>query len=197
VSSKPFSVGWWAISDGTTLTLADGRALHTVPGDIFRIGEYYGCVDGKPNTGLRYTAQQVAKELVKREKRMGIYGLVEDGVADAAIFNEENRMCIATDMAKEGVYWDKADKRSGSRKQGWEAMRQMLLNAHPDPEGYPREEPGMFVFDSCVDFIRTVPSLPRDDKDLDDVDTDAEDHIADETRYFVRHKDSEMTEEDF
>ena len=196
-SSKPFSVGWWAISDGTTLTLADGRVLHTVPGDIFRIGEYYGCVDGKPNTGLRYTAQQVAKELIKHEKRMGIYGLVEDGVADAAIFNEENRMCIATDMQKEGVYWEPADKRSGSRKQGWEAMRQMLLNAHPEPDGYPREEPGMFVFDTCVDFIRTVPSLPRDDKDLDDVDTDAEDHIADETRYFVRHKDSEMTSDDF
>jgi hypothetical protein len=31
-----------------------------------------------------------------------------------------------------------------------------------------------------------VLALPRDEKDLDDVDTDAEDHAADETRYRVR-----------
>lgn len=33
---------------------------------------------------------------------------------------------------------------------------------------------------------RIVPNLPRDKKDPDDVDTDAEDHDADVTRYRVR-----------
>ena len=32
-------------------------------------------------------------------------------------------------------------------------------------------------------FIETVPAIPRDEKKMDDVDTDAEDHIADESRY--------------
>lgn len=49
-----------------------------------------------------------------------------------------------------------------------------------------RERPGLFIFDSCAQFIRTVFSLPRDEKDMDDVDTDAEDHIGDESRYRVR-----------
>mgnify|MGYP003597154235 CR=1 FL=1 len=54
----------------------------------------------------------------------------------------------------------------------------------------PMEDPGLFAFDTCRQFIRTVPTLPRDANKTDDVDTHAEDHIADETRYrclVVRH----------
>ena len=47
------------------------------------------------------------------------------------------------------------------------------------------EEPGLFVFSTCRQFIRTVPVLPRSDTDPDDVDTKAEDHVGDETRYRV------------
>ena len=39
------------------------------------------------------------------------------------------------------------------------------------------------VFDTCRDFIRTVPVLQHDRMRLEDLDTSAEDHIADETRY--------------
>ncbi len=39
------------------------------------------------------------------------------------------------------------------------------------------------VFDTCRDFIRTVPVLQHDRLRLEDLDTSAEDHIADETRY--------------
>jgi hypothetical protein len=41
------------------------------------------------------------------------------------------------------------------------------------------------VFDNCRRFICTALSLPRDDRDMDDVDTDAEDHVGDEARYRV------------
>jgi hypothetical protein len=40
----------------------------------------------------------------------------------------------------------------------------------------------MFVFSNCRHFIRTVPALPRDEVDMDDVDSRAEDHVGDETR---------------
>jgi hypothetical protein len=49
----------------------------------------------------------------------------------------------------------------------------------------PREEPGLFVFNTCTMFIDLVPILPRDEVDQDDVDTEAEDHIGDEVRYRV------------
>ena len=72
----------------------------------------------------------------------------------------------------------------GSRKSGWEHMRRMLVAAKQQP----MEEPGLFVFDTCRQFIRTVPMLPRDPHKPDDVDTASEDHIGDETRYALTHK---------
>jgi hypothetical protein len=64
-------------------------------------------------------------------------------------------------------------------------MRQRLKAALPTGNG-PREFPGLFVCERCEQFRRTVPVLPRDlDRDPDDVDTDTEDHIADESRYRV------------
>ena len=125
----------------------------------------------------------------------GSIARVEPGPADASIFDVENGISIADDMAAEvridgalypGIDWDPADKAPGSRKQGWEQLRQRLANAYR--RGHePREYPGLFIVRGrCPHFLRTVPTLPRDDQDLDDVDTDAEDHIADEVRYRLR-----------
>lgn len=41
----------------------------------------------------------------------------------------------------------------------------------------------LYVFSTCRHFIRTVPNLVYDDKDVEDIDTDGEDHIYDELRY--------------
>jgi hypothetical protein len=89
-----------------------------------------------------------------------------------------------------GCPWLPADKRPGSRITGWDQMRRMLKNAWPSPLG-PRERQGLFVFDHCEQFRRTIPVLPRDESDQDDINTDAEDHIADEVRYRVRHSGSQ------
>ena len=45
-------------------------------------------------------------------------------------------------------------------------------------------KPMLYVFETCRDFfIRTVPILQHDPDRPEDLDTSAEDHIADETRY--------------
>ena len=43
----------------------------------------------------------------------------------------------------------------------------------------------LYVFENCRDFIRTIPALAYDDKKVEDIDTAGEDHIYDETRYFL------------
>ena len=43
----------------------------------------------------------------------------------------------------------------------------------------------IYFLDCCEDTIRTLPTLQHDDKDIEDLDTEAEDHAADETRYAV------------
>jgi len=185
-SSKPFSVGWWAESNGEPITV-DGRTVGLVRGDIIRFAEWYGCTPHVDNEGLRMLAKEIAQGILDRESDMGIKGRVKKGPADSSIFSDyEPKKSVYGDMKKVGVVWKKVDKAKGSRVQGWELIRKLLKDAIPGIEGV-RESPGMFICDRCVDFIRTVPVLPRDEKDIDDVDTEAEDHIGDEVRYRVRH----------
>ena len=49
-----------------------------------------------------------------------------------------------------------------------------------DDNGFPM----MYVFKNCKAFIRTLPLLQYDEHKPEDLDTDGEDHVADEVRYF-------------
>lgn len=193
-SAKPFSVGWWAKSDGSDYRDREGKWHSTVRGDLFRIAEWYGCEAGESNVGLKMTNTNITKGIIERELEMGLYGRVNNGVADSAIFNYENGSSIATDMGQPvridgreypGIGWLPADKRPGSRITGWNQCRKMMEQAHP-PETGVREHPGLFVFSTCYDFLNTVPVLSRLKNNPEDIDKDSEDHIADEMRYKVR-----------
>jgi len=139
---------------------------------------------------------ETAKGIREREELWGMSGRVIPGPADTNIFTEENGTSLANEMSKpvrlsngkmvRGIQWTRADKRPGSRKMGWKAMVERFENAKPTETNFVREKPGLFVFgEHCPQFLRTVPILPRDEKDMDDVDTDAEDHIGDTARYRV------------
>jgi hypothetical protein len=58
---------------------------------------------------------------------------------------------------------------------GWDQMR-----ARINGDGV---RPSLYVFETCRDFIRTVPVLQHDPARPEDLDTGAEDHVADEARY--------------
>ncbi len=184
-SSAPFSVGWWAVSDGTEVVIGvddEGQPLKRAfpRGTLFRIAEWYGW-SGKANEGCRMLASEIARGIKTKEVEMGLAGRVQAGPADSAIFDTQNGVCIADDFSRGGIRWERADKSPGSRRNGWERVREYLAAGLE----HPMEKPGLFVFDTCRHFIRTVPSLPRDKKDPDDVDTAAEDHVGDEVRYRV------------
>lgn len=189
--SKPFSVGWWAQSNGEPLTLPSGRVVGQVRGDLIRIQEWYGW-DGTPDKGLRMTASEIAIGIRERQREMGIDSRVHPGVADGSIFDQwEPGKSIQGDMRKKGVKWLRADKGPGTRVQGWQQVRELLKNAKPKDNH--REQPGLFVSDLCTQFLRTFPVLSRDRKDPEDVDTKIEDHIADEVRYRCRAKQAKRT----
>jgi hypothetical protein len=186
-SSKPFSVGWWAESNGEPIKIGD-RLIGEVRGDLVRFAEWYGWT-GRRNEGVKMLARDIALGILDREEDMGLKGRVVPGPADSAIWGEENGMSIERDMRMAGVYWEKADKSPGSRVQGWQILRERLSNAAPIRIGEPREQPGLFVTRRCVQFQETVPVLPRSQRNPDDIDTEAEDHIADEVRYRLTRKD--------
>lgn len=198
-SSKPFSVGWFAESDGTEVTLADGKKRTFTRGSIIQIAEWYGW-NGKANEGCKMLAVEVAKGIKERESFMksvkNVKGEIQKntmrvrpGPADSAIYATENGVCIADDMESGGIRWLKADKSPGSRVNGWEMFRKYLKSADT-------EEPGFYVFSNCLQTIRTIPVLQRDERKTEDVDTHAEDHIADMIRYKLSGK-HEKVEQSF
>jgi len=182
--SKPFSVGWWAESNGRPIQLF-GKEYGNVKGDLFLFDELYG-MGKEENKGLNLPAGIIAEQIREKEKEMGLHGKIKRGPADSSIFSKYDGIkTVAGDMKKEGVYWDPVDKSAGSRIQGWQQIRTMLQGALPATGG-PREAPGIFVCERCNEFRRTVPCLSRDDKNLDDVNTETEDHAGDMARYRLR-----------
>ena len=97
------------------------------------------------------------------------------GVADPAIWDAEMGMSVMEYALKHGIYFVKGDHK---RIPGW---MQCHYRMQFDADGFPR----MYVLDSCEDFIRTIPQLQYDQHKVEEVDTDGEDHIADEFRYFA------------
>lgn len=176
-SSSPFSVIWWAESDGT---VAPNGIIYP-RGTMFVISEWYGW-NGKPNEGNKMLAHEIADGILEREKTGMLRSLlINDGAADTQIWQSDPLIgiSIADEMAERGVNWLKADKTPGSRKQGWQRLRRFLKAS----SSFPMEEAGLFIFNNCVQWVRTVPVLPRYEKDRDDVDPNAEDHAGDATRY--------------
>ena len=181
-SSKPFSLGWFAESNGTPYKDADGEEVSTVKGDIFHIAEWYG-TNGKPNGGLVLEPSEFADGVVERELHYGFRNRVKPGPADLNIFTRDRGASMHDLYARKGVKFQRANKGPMSRQKGWQVCRDFLKNAMPNENGSPREYPGLYIFDRCRYFQDLVPSLPRSDKDPDDINTESEDHIADMLRY--------------
>jgi hypothetical protein len=199
--SRPFATIWAAVSDGDTVEMPDGSSRRTVRGDVFVFMEYYGCVKGKENTGLCMLSGEVAKNIILTEMRNEYYGRVKAGIADSAIFSQEDGHCIADEMRNRiriddryypGLNWIGANKKSGSRSVGWELIRKRLRNSVPEKVNgitLPREKPGLFFFNTCRDCLRTIPDLEKDPKKDFDLDTTSEDHLADALRYLISYLD--------
>ena len=184
-STHPFSVGWWAEANGEEATLPDGTIFCPPPGTLIRIAEWYGAQEIGLNKGLRLSAKEIAKGIKEREKMLTEQGWIESrvkaGPADNQIskVNEKDVESIKKKMADEGVDWIESDKRPGSRTNGLQLIRDRL-EASKTKEG-----PGLYFMDNCRAAIATLPVLPRDEDNEDDVDTEAEDHVYDDVRYRV------------
>ena len=161
-SAKPFSCGWYALL-AQDLVLPD-RLLPI--GALVKYREWYGA--SGPNKGLKMTADLVARGIWEREKGERI----NYGVADPSIYIRDGGPSIAETMAIHRCMWRRADNK---RHAGAEQVRQRLVGEN----GLPM----LYFLDCCEDSIRTIPVLQHDEDDPEDLDTEAEDHAYDETRY--------------
>jgi len=162
--AKPFSCGWYVVSDGS---------WGLPRGALLKFHEWYGS-NGRPNEGLRLDAGPVAEGIREREQilydQLGLRPTY--GVADPSIFTRDGGPSIAEEMMRQGIMWVKADNK---RLPGWQQMRRRLVGNGGKPM--------LYFLESCADTVRTLPLLQHDESDAEDLDTDGEDHAADETRY--------------
>lgn len=183
-STHPFSVGWWAEANGEEATLETGEKFCPPAGTLIRIHEWYGS-NGEPNEGLKLSAKKIAEGIAEREDELLAQGWIKKkpapGPADNQISNvlERDTDTIKKKMSDEGIEWEESDKSPGSRKNGLQLARDRL-EASIDGVG-----PGLYVQAHCRDSIGLIPTMPRSEKDMDDVDTTAEDHIWDDWRYRI------------
>lgn len=184
-SSHPFSVGWFAEANGEEVTFPNGWKFCPAPGSLIQIAEWYGTEEIGTNKGLKLSAPDVAQGIIDREIELMSSGWIETqpwpGPADNQIrdVRESDVDTIEKKMSKKGVRWVESDKSPGSRRNGLQLMRDRLEAAIRG------EGPALYFMRNCEASIETLPSLPRDEVKIDDVDTTAEDHAYDMVRYRV------------
>lgn len=158
--ARPFSVCWFAVDPSRRL---------------WHIREYYGCT-GTPNQGVKMEPAAVAKEIKRIEAEdPNLKDRQIRRVGDPAIWGSQTGESVGNLFERERVYFEKGEH---ARIDGKMQMHHRLAF---DDNGLPQ----MYVFNTCKHFIRTVPNLVYDEKDVEDIDTDGEDHIYDATRYVL------------
>lgn len=161
--AKPFACAWWAVD-------YEGR--------LYRIVELYGCTR-TANEGVKWEPNKIFEEIKRVEtEHRWLKGKSIFGVADPSIWDKSRGESIYEMAIKHGIFFEPGDNK---RIPGW---MQMHYRFAFDENGYPM----MYIFNTCKGFIRTIPELQYSELMAEDLDTDGEDHIADETRYMCMNR---------
>lgn len=208
-STSPFAVLWHAVSDG--FQVPNGPYIPS--GAVVTYREWYGCVPGKVNEGIKWTATQIGKGIVQRERGEEM----AFAVIDPSAFKWDGGPSHAERLAQAGANFRKADN---NRIGGWDTVRDRLCgikeprapkdvkeirgvksgtleeiimlgmakSEEPVVEQEPEDDdmvgtPMWYCFKTCTALIRTLPALQHDMDKPEDCDTDGEDHAPDALRY--------------
>lgn len=172
-SARPFSCGLWAVSDGN---IKHPLLPFLIPrGALIRLNEWYGIrLDAagnyQPNVGLKMKAEEVGKGIIDR------FGRGLTCYADPSVFIEDGGPSLAERMWEGGEKAINFESADNKRIPGWDQVRARLDG---DAEGRPM----VYVTTLCQHTIRTLPAMQHDEKNPEDIDTEAEDHAADDFRY--------------
>jgi hypothetical protein len=124
-----------------------------------------------------YTSKVTADIFARKVLDLESGEYIQYGVLDSSTWAKRGDVgpSIAETMIQQGCRWRQSDRSPKSRISGkLEIHKRLLVND---------KEPGLRIFKNCRNLIRTLGTLPTDDKNPEDVDTNAEDHAYDALRY--------------
>jgi len=181
----PFSVGWWWVD-------LDNR--------LYRFNEWYGW-NGVPNQGLRMVDEDIAAGIKDREREMGIDKRQTIRLAGPDCWNKKPDYMGGGQgpstfeiFADKGLFLTPGDANRSLKIRQFrsrlnvpshvkELLGSMLGSTRSLPDSMkinPNDRPMMMVYRNCTQFIRTIPLIQTDETNVEDIDTDGEDHIYDE-----------------
>jgi len=125
----------------------------------------------------RVTADIFARQVLDKERDE----YIRYGILDSSTWAKRGDAgpSIAETMIREGCKWRPSDRSPRSRVAGKMELHRLL--AKDQHTGQPK----LKVFSNCINLARTMPMLPVDKNNPEDVDTHAEDHAYDALRYGV------------
>lgn len=176
---EPFEIpdGWFRFrsidpSGRSGITSCHWYALDR-EGNVYAYREHYGT-----DRDMDQHAEEIAKDSLDRDGAQEPYKYtVIDGAAFAKAGYSETGVEI---YQRHGI--GKEEPLIAAAKErviGWNVVHQYLRwDVHTRPK--------LRVFKTCYNLIRTLPGLQHDNLHPEDVDSDGEDHAADELRYFLR-----------
>lgn len=157
------SVGWYAISPDNQLYRY--REVYKANLSYSQLAEECVAVQN-PNEKIEYEVWDPAFWAKKGERDDALSGAEVYAQRIKHLTGKEPRMVRA----------------ENSRVVGWGVVREYLRSyLGPNKRMTARAQ----IFSTCTEFLRTFPELQHDKHNPEDVDTDNEDHAADEFRYAV------------
>ncbi len=125
----------------------------------------------------RVTADVFAKQVMEKEHNE----YVRYGILDSSTWARRGDAgpSIAETMIREGCKWRPSDRSPRSRVAGKLELHKLLTKDQDTGQ------PKLKIFSNCTNLVRTMPMLPVDKNNPEDVDTHAEDHAYDALRYGV------------
>lgn len=169
---------------------ADPAVAHwgcELDGTIYVIRELYGSGWLASDFGDETVRQDHLIRLVLPDGRIVMNTEKIRGTMDASAFNEvgiEPGLATgrAQKMNQKGAGWMPSQKGPGSR-----VARKNLL--HEALSVNPKTgKPGLIIFRSCMQLVEDLPVLPLDEKNPEDVDTNANDHTYDSLCNLLQHR---------
>ena len=191
--------GNWDVNEGAAFPEWN-RNIHVIePFDIpnnwakFRACDYgYGSHTGvvwiavSPSEQLiiyreLYVSKVIATDLADMILETEKEEKIRYGVLDSSLWHKrgDTGPSLAEQMIIRGCRWRPSDRSKGSRVSGKnELHRRLQVDEFT-------EEPRIVFFNTCVNTVNQLPSLPLDKNNPEDVDTHAEDHLYDALRYGI------------
>ena len=125
----------------------------------------------------KVTADLFAQQVLNLEQKE----YIRYGVLDSSTWARRGDVgpSIAETMINSGCRWRPSDRSPRSRINGKLEIHKRLSLRETNDGQYP----SLFIFNNCINLIRTLPLLPCDKNNPEDVDTHAEDHAYDALRY--------------